>query len=86
MRPAILMHPDWLGVCHHSIDIMTPKPMMNALEIEMTKANVDLQIMMFGHAVHSVRNKEANTETLRYDAKPCNQSYRMIRDFFEEKF
>ncbi len=71
---------------HGSADTVTPKPMMDALEVELTEAAVDWQIMMFGHAVHSFCNKEANTETQRYDEKLCNQSYRMMRDFFAETF
>lgn len=71
---------------HGSADTVTPKTMMDELEIEMTEANVDWQIMMFGHAVHSFCNKEANTETQRYDEKLCNQSYRMMRDFFAQAF
>ena len=59
---------------------------MDALEAELTEADVDWQIMMFGHAVHSFCNKEANTESQRYDEKLCQQSYRMMRDFFAETF
>ena len=69
---------------HGSADPVTPKPQMDALEAELTEANVDWQVMMFGHAVHSFCNKEANTETQRYDEKLCQQSYRMMRDFFTQ--
>ncbi len=71
---------------HGSADPVTPKPQMDALEAELTGADVDWQIMMFGHAVHSFCNKEANTESQRYDEKLCQQSYRMMRDFFAETF
>lgn len=71
---------------HGSADPVTPKPQMDALEAELTEANVDWQVMMFGHAVHSFCNKEANTESQRYDEKLCRQSYRMMREFFEETF
>ncbi len=71
---------------HGSADTVTPKPLMDALETELSEADVDWQIMMFGHAVHSFCNREANTETQRFDEKLCNQSYRMMRDFFAETF
>ncbi len=71
---------------HGSADTVTPKPLMDALEAELTEAGVDWQIMMFGHAVHSFCNREANTETQRFDEKLCAQSYRMMRDFFAETF
>ena len=38
---------------HGSADPVTPKPMMDAFEEEMSNANVDWQVMMFGGAVHS---------------------------------
>jgi len=71
---------------HGSADPVTPKPQMDALEEELTAAKVDWQVMMFGHAVHSFCNKEANTESQQYDEKLCDQSYRMMRDFFAETF
>src|SRR5262249_55145151 len=37
---------------HGSADPITPKPMMDALEDELTNAKVDWQVMMFGGAVH----------------------------------
>ena len=69
---------------HGSADTVTPKPMMDALEAELTEAGVDWQVMMFGHAVHSFCNREANTPTQKFDEKLCLQSYRMMRDFFAE--
>jgi dienelactone hydrolase len=69
---------------HGSADPITPKGMMDEFEDELTKANVDWQIMMFGGAVHSFCDPTANAGPTRYDEKLCRQSYRLMRDFFEE--
>ena len=69
---------------HGSADPVTPKAQMDALEAELTEAGVDWQVMMFGHAVHSFCDKGQNSDALRYDEKLCQQSYRMMRDFFAE--
>ena len=71
---------------HGSADPVTPKPQMDALEAELSEAEVDWQVMMFGHAVHSFCDKGQNGDALRYDEKLCRQSYRMMRDFFAETF
>jgi len=69
---------------HGSADPITPKPMMDALENELTKAAVDWQVMMFGGAVHSFCDRTANAGPTRYDAKLCRKSYMLMRDFFAE--
>jgi dienelactone hydrolase len=69
---------------HGSADPVTPKPMMDAFEAEMTAAKVDWQVMMFGGAVHSFCDPTANTPATRYDAKLCRKSYAMMREFFAE--
>jgi dienelactone hydrolase len=69
---------------HGSADPVTPKPMMDALEEEMTKAEVDWQVMMFGGAVHSFCDPTASTGPTRYDEKLCRKSYMLMRDFFAE--
>ncbi len=71
---------------HGRADPITPKPMMDALEDELTKAKVDWQIMMFGDAVHSFCDPTANAGPTRYDAKLCRKSYMLMRDFFAETF
>jgi dienelactone hydrolase len=71
---------------HGSADPITPKPMMDALEDELTKAKVDWQLMMFGGAVHSFCDPTANAGPTRYDAKLCRKSYLLMRDFFAETF
>jgi dienelactone hydrolase len=69
---------------HGSADPVTPKPMMDAFEEELTNANVDWQVMMFGGAVHSFCDPTANAGPTRYDAKLCRKSYMLMRDFFTE--
>jgi len=69
---------------HGSADPITPKPMMDALEAELTGANIDWQVMMFGGAVHSFCDPTANAGPTRYDEKLCRKSYLLMRDFFTE--
>jgi dienelactone hydrolase len=69
---------------HGAADPITPKPMMAAFEDELTKAEVDWQIMMFGGAVHSFCDPTANAGPTRYDEKLCRKSYMLMRDFFTE--
>jgi dienelactone hydrolase len=69
---------------HGSADPVTPKPMMDALEDELTKAKVDWQIMMFGGAVHSFCDPTVHAGPTRYDEKLCRKSYMLMRDFFAE--
>jgi len=69
---------------HGSADPITPKPMMDAFEQEMTDAKVDWQVMMFGGAVHSFCDPTANAGPTRYDEKLCRKSYMLMRDFFAE--
>lgn len=69
---------------HGSADPITPKPMMDALEKELTDAKIDWQIMTFGHAVHSFCDPTANAAATRYDQKLCQKSYAMMREFFQE--
>jgi len=69
---------------HGSADPVTPKPMMDTLEEELTKAKVDWQVMMFGGAVHSFCDPTVNAGSTRYDEKLCRKSYLLMRDFFAE--
>jgi dienelactone hydrolase len=69
---------------HGSADPVTPKPMMDAFEAELTAAKVDWQVMMFGGAVHSFCDPTANEGPTRYDAQLCRKSYLLMRDFFAE--
>ena len=69
---------------HGSADPVTPKPMMDAFEEELTKAKVEWQVMMFGGAVHSFCDPTADAGPTRYDEKLCRKSYMLMRDFFAE--
>jgi dienelactone hydrolase len=69
---------------HGSADPVTPKPMMDAFEEELTNAAIDWQVMMFGGAVHSFCDPTANAGPTRYDEKLCRKSYMLMRDFFAE--
>ena len=58
---------------HGRADPVTPKPMMDALEDELTKAKVDWQVMMFGPpAVHSFCDPtaEGSGDAVRREALP----------------
>jgi dienelactone hydrolase len=69
---------------HGAADPVTPKPMMDAFEEEMTKAKIDWEVMMFGGAVHSFCDPTANAGPSRYDERLCRKSYMLMRDFFAE--
>jgi len=69
---------------HGSADPVTPKPMMDAFDEELTNAKVDWQVMMFGGAVHSFCDPTADAGPTRYDEKLCRKSYMLMRDFFAE--
>ena len=69
---------------HGADDPVTPKPMMDAFEAEMTGAKIDWQVVMFGGAVHSFCDPTVNSGPTRYDEKLCRKSYRLMRDFFDE--
>jgi dienelactone hydrolase len=72
---------------HGRADPVTPKPMMDTLEDELTNAKVDWQIMMFGPpAVHSFCDPTAKGPATQYDEKLCRKSYMLMRDFFAETF
>lgn len=71
---------------HGADDPITPKAQMDALAEELSAAKVDWQIMMFGGAVHSFCDPTVHAGPVRYDARLCRQSFRMMHDFFEETF
>jgi dienelactone hydrolase len=70
---------------HGRADPVTPKPMMDALEEELTKAKVDWHVVTFGRGVHSFCDPTVNNPGMsQYDEKLCRTSYMLMRDFFEE--
>ena len=73
---------------HGSNDPVTPAAQIAALEAELSEAEVDWQVTMFGHAMHSFCVEGANNPAggQLYDKALCQKSYRMMRDFFAETF
>lgn len=70
---------------HGRADPITPKPMMDAFEEELTKAKVDWHIVTFGRGVHSFTDPTANAPGMtQYDEKLCRTAYMLMRDFFAE--
>jgi dienelactone hydrolase len=70
---------------HGRADPVTPKPMMDALEDELTRARVDWHMVTFGRGVHSFCDLTANNPAATmYDEKLCRTSYMLMRDFFAE--
>ena len=54
--------------------------MMDAFTEELTKAQVDWQVMMFGGAVHSF----CDPTNKAYSEKLARKSYMLMSDFFAE--
>ena len=70
---------------HGRADPITPKDRMDALEDELSKANVDWNIMVFGPpAVHSFCDRTAKGPATQFDEKLCRKSYQLMREFFAE--
>ena len=69
---------------HGRADPVTPKPMMDALEDEITKAKVDWHIVTFGRGVHSFCDRTAKGPATQFDENLCRTSYMLMRDFFAE--
>jgi dienelactone hydrolase len=70
---------------HGRADPVTPKPMMDALEDELTQARVDWHIVTFGRGVHSFCDPTANNPAATmYDEKLCRTAYMLMRNFFAE--
>ena len=84
VKPGICNIKGRVLAIHGSADPVTPKPQMDALEAELTDAKVDWQVMLFGHAVHSFCDPTANAGPTRFDAKLCQKSYQLMREFFQE--
>ena len=69
---------------HGAEDPVTTRPMLNALEAELTGAGAEWQTVWFSNAVHSFCVPSANFEGAQYDENLCRRSYRMMHDFFAE--
>jgi dienelactone hydrolase len=70
---------------HGSADPVTPKSAIDALEGELTAANVPWQTVMFGGAVHSFTDPTVNSPGRNvYDQVLARRSYKLMHDFFME--
>jgi dienelactone hydrolase len=59
---------------------------VDSFQAELTANGVDWQTMMFGGAPHGFCVHGAADVLQRYDDKLCKQTYRLMRDFFNETF
>ena len=69
---------------HGTDDVVTPLPQLDVFQAEMTANGVDWQTMLFGGAPHGFCVRDANDQLQRFDQKLCDQTYRLMRDFFDE--
>lgn len=73
---------------HGFDDPMVPPQQVEDFCDEMTKAEVDWQIHMYGNTKHAFTNPEAHDEQLGtvYDAKAQQRSWLAMKDFLNEMF
>ena len=70
---------------HGRADPVTPKPMMDALEEELTKAKVDWHSDdVRPRRAFILRPDRQQAGRTQYDEKLCRKSYMLMRDFFAE--
>lgn len=69
-------------------DPMVPPEQVLAFETEMTKADVDWQIHIYGGTLHAFTNPKANNPSFGtvYKEIAANRAYRTIADFLREVF
>jgi len=73
-------------VLHGAKDPYVSKEVIGEFEKEMKERGVDWQMKLYGNAVHSFTNPEANSEGAAYDEKAAKRSWREMKHFFEELF
>ncbi|PXX16699.1 dienelactone hydrolase [Nitrosomonas ureae] len=73
---------------HGHDDPMVPPEQVLAFETEMTQANVDWQVHVYGGTMHAFTNPKANNPDFGtvYKEIAANRAYRSITDFFGEVF
>ncbi|MBS0359191.1 MAG: dienelactone hydrolase family protein [Proteobacteria bacterium] len=71
---------------HGHDDPMVPPEQVLAFEQEMTKAQADWQVHVYGHTMHAFTNPVANDKNFGtvYEAKADKRSWRAMVNFFEE--
>lgn len=69
-------------------DPLAPRTGLEAVQKEMTDANVDWQTHIFGNAAHSFTNKDASNlqAGMYYEALSAKRSSLLINQFFKERF
>lgn len=74
-------------VLHGAEDPVVSKRELDGFKKEMTKANVDWQLVSFGGAVHSFTNPEANRAgRAQYHPVVAKRAFLMMHNFFDELF
>ncbi|HBK47073.1 MAG TPA: dienelactone hydrolase, partial [Xanthomonadaceae bacterium] len=79
--PALVLN----GAADKSVDAQA----IAAFEKEMDAAGADWQFVNFSGAVHCFAEADAGSDpasNCRYDARAAKRAYRMLGDFFEERF
>jgi dienelactone hydrolase len=76
-------------VCHGADDPMIPRDQVSAFIDEMTKAQVDWELISYGNTVHSFTNPDADGSMMpgiKYNAQSDARSWRAMQNFFDEVF
>ena len=75
-------------VLHGNDDPMAPVDQVNALQNELTSADVDWQVHIYGHTMHAFTNPEANDPDFGtvYQADADRRSWDAMKNFLEEIF
>ena len=75
-------------VLHGYEDPLVPKEQIPAFEAEMTEKNADWQIHIYGNAMHSFTNPDANDKSFGtvYNALADKRSWLAMKNFFNEVF
>jgi dienelactone hydrolase len=75
-------------VLHGTEDPMAPMAAVSALKDELTAAGADFRIHLYGHAMHSFTNPEANNPARGtvYEPRAQQRSWRALLDFLQEIF
>ena len=75
-------------VCTGADDPLIPPEQRTAFEDEMRKAGADWQLIAYGNTVHSFTNTAADGSMMpgiKYHAETDKRSWRIMKDFFEER-
>ena len=76
-------------VLNGAADRSVPREAVAKFQAEMSAAGADWQLVDFGGAVHCFAEADAGNDpasNCRYDARSAARAYRMMADFFRERF